>query len=312
MSSVVCPHCNKALRAPDGGAGRRAKCPNCNSYFAIPAAAAAARSGAAAPPEQSAADDLRGETKSCPFCASSIRSEAKKCRFCGNALAPASDASQAQGDSVAATHAGDDLYSLLPSDAAKARAPESTRAGLGGEVEFEGAFTPSIAMLPGERVLDVFAAGLWDLGILGWLFGFKRRLVLTTHRLFRFDKQIIDNTLDMVWLRAVKLVVVGQIVNGTQFATGVAAMLVGFVNLIYLIATGFGERGSLFRYAQLPTAIFMLVIGAAFVILARRKVMLVSTGQDKVGLRLHRIRSAESKRFADGVFSALAALGQVP
>lgn len=36
------PHCNRALRAPDGDAGKRARCPACSRYIRIPSRRACA------------------------------------------------------------------------------------------------------------------------------------------------------------------------------------------------------------------------------------------------------------------------------
>lgn len=174
-------------------------------------------------------------------------------------------------------------------------------AGPRRELVFGGSFTPIIALLPDERVLDEFEAGLWDLGLLGSLFRYKRRLVLTTHRLFRFDKKIIDNILEIVWLRSVKSVVVGQTVNGLQMALGILIALGGAVQIF----AGLLDNDLMVR---MSSGVFALGVGVALVILSRRKVMLVSTGEDKTGMKLVRIRAEESKRFADKIFAALADL----
>jgi len=171
-------------------------------------------------------------------------------------------------------------------------------------VHFEGAVAPSIALLPNECILDEFEAGFWDLGIVGHFLGYKRRLVLTTHRLFRFDKKIVDNVLEIVWLRSVKLVVVGQTVNGLLAAFG-AFVILGAAG--QLLGGVWGRRiGELGAFSGVLPGLLGLGFGSAMIALAFRKVMTVSTGVDKTGLKLVRIRSDESKRFVDKIFAALA------
>jgi hypothetical protein len=168
-----------------------------------------------------------------------------------------------------------------------------------GDISFEGSFTPSLRLLPDERIMDVFEARLWDLGVFGWLFGYKRRLVLTSQRLIRFDKRIIDNTLEIVRLDRVKSVVVGQTVNAKVAAIGLSIIMMSLMMAVGL-ADRVGSGGALFLFVLFST------LGLVICWLARIKVMFVSTGVDKVGMRLTRIKSEESKRFADKVCAALA------
>src|SRR5688500_6601379 len=46
--------CGKRLRAPDGSAGRRAKCPGCGRVLQVPAGPATPAVGAVGPPQQAA------------------------------------------------------------------------------------------------------------------------------------------------------------------------------------------------------------------------------------------------------------------
>jgi DNA-directed RNA polymerase subunit M/transcription elongation factor TFIIS len=175
-----------------------------------------------------------------------------------------------------------------------------------GEIAFEGKYTPNIQLLPGEHVCDVFEAGIWDLGLFGWIFGYKRRMVLTSHRLFSFQKKIIDNLLEVVWLNRTKAIVVGQELSGTQFTLGLI-MLIGvlFQNLAYWMNRS-SNRLQPFHDSWLLTIIlFFLEIGVCLLIIvySRRKVMRLSTGEDKIGIKLTRINTDESKRFVEKVFA---------
>lgn len=110
---VKCPSCGKTLAAPDGGAGKRAKCPGCAQVMTIPAAVAA-QPPAAVPIPQAASPHPAGappavaesysfgepqaaaspvavageQRRPCPECGEMIVAGAAKCRFCGAIFDP--------------------------------------------------------------------------------------------------------------------------------------------------------------------------------------------------------------------------------
>lgn len=80
--TFCCPACNKSLTAPDGAAGRNARCAKCGASFAVP--------------QQS---ESKPATRQCPFCAEEILVAAKKCKHChemlgDQALVASSEASE--------------------------------------------------------------------------------------------------------------------------------------------------------------------------------------------------------------------------
>src|SRR5262245_2399576 len=82
-----CPYCGNRAQAPEALAGKRAKCPNCQSVLQIPGGESAAqadfdfadRPAAREAPAEAGGDDRRP----CPMCGEMIKVDAVKCRFCG-------------------------------------------------------------------------------------------------------------------------------------------------------------------------------------------------------------------------------------
>lgn len=122
--SVKCFDCGKVLKAPDGLAGKKAKCPGCGAIVPIPKAALDAEAidddepvskpklkpkpkpKAKAKPkpvndddagmfddladyEAEAPIDESATRKPCPMCGEKIAKGAAKCRYCGEVLDPA-------------------------------------------------------------------------------------------------------------------------------------------------------------------------------------------------------------------------------
>ena len=165
-------------------------------------------------------------------------------------------------------------------------------------IGFEGRFTPQIKLLPNERILCTAEAGFLDLGVIGWLFRYKLRLIVTSHRIFRFDKKIIDNKLTILWLATITSVVVGQVIHARKFAAGI-------IFLILSVAIG----GELYRNVGTNLGIIMFIIlglgGLLLILTARQKVLIANAGYDKTGVHLVRLATLETQQFADSVFQAL-------
>jgi predicted Zn finger-like uncharacterized protein len=169
------------------------------------------------------------------------------------------------------------------------------------ELRFEGSLTPQIELLEGEVVIDTFEAGALDLGLIGRLIGYKRRLVLTTHRIFRFDKKLIENSLEVVWLASVQSAFVGQSVHPAGLAVGTVVIVYGISQIGGQLLSRYGSVFSASGFLGL----LLIAVGLFILAKARIKAMFVTTGHDKTGLKLTRLRPDESKRFIDGVFREL-------
>jgi len=180
-----------------------------------------------------------------------------------------------------------------------------------GYIAFEGIHTPTIDLLDGEEVLAIFEAELWDLGLLGWLLGHKRRMVLTTSRVLHFRKRLIDNVLDIAWLRRVRFVTVGQEVKVTQFLIGLGLVVFFLIQLAGSCTpspiSGFSIPASSGVMDHLGS-VTGIAVGVVAIIMSRRKVMQLSTGIDKISMELTRLRSEESRRFVETIFSQLSRL----
>jgi len=98
---ITCTGCNTALQFDDQHAGKKAKCPKCESIFIIPAhAPQAAPPQAYAPPASAPVP-----TMNCTFCASVINAAAKKCPQCGETLDPALRAAEEARRTAEMAHA---------------------------------------------------------------------------------------------------------------------------------------------------------------------------------------------------------------
>ena len=156
-----------------------------------------------------------------------------------------------------------------------------------GKLSFEGTYAPKVALLDNERVVDVFETGFWD------LCG-RKRLVLTTHRLFRSSAA----QLDILWLPRVRRVSIGYDLNVVMVAAAVV-LLIAIIPVVQNLPRGTGVM------AQVILGLLMLTVAALLIVFARQKTMMVSTGEDNIGIKLTRLASDESSRFVNKVFAVL-------
>ncbi|NUM77077.1 hypothetical protein HUU40_22190 [candidate division KSB1 bacterium] len=158
------------------------------------------------------------------------------------------------------------------------------------QVTFEGGLVPSPALFEGERILGTINAGLWDIGLFGFLLRHQERLVVTTHRIFQFSRQLTSASLRALELSKVEAVDVGSKFYPVQFFFGLIIFCTGvaYVNFFLL---------------KLVSA----VIGGFIMYAARKKVFHVSAAgsRNAVTLPLTRIKVEESKSFIDLVCGAM-------
>jgi hypothetical protein len=158
---------------------------------------------------------------------------------------------------------------------------------------FEGALTPQPALLDGEEVLDRIdtglsehlARGFW--GIVWWLLGRKERLVLTTHRLFMFEKWFLSNTLWVIWLPRA---------DNVRLKKGVLTGLL-------LLGVGLVLGGLVLLFLHPCIGLILLPIGVGLILAAfQQELMVYTTGSYWVKFTVLRMSSVEVARFADKLF----------
>jgi hypothetical protein len=111
------------------------------------------------------------------------------------------------------------------------------------DIYFEGALTPRVDLLKGETQLYRLSIGwreqLFGLSVMSiitdlityFVLGYRSRIVMTTHRMFFFDKKILSNELFHVWLPEVASVGLRTGVSLGQLLLAAVLTLGGFVYL---------------------------------------------------------------------------------
>jgi predicted Zn finger-like uncharacterized protein len=176
-----------------------------------------------------------------------------------------------------------------------------------GQLRLEGSFTPAIPLLPGESIQETFEARALDLGLLGWIFGNKKRLILTSHRVIRFEKRLLVNSLAILWLPQMTSAAVGQGFQPVPMATGVLIALWGMVNLVTLLVSALSPREIPHQATSLVLMLGIagLLVGAALIWASRMKIMQVNTAGGSAGLKVTRVGSDESQRFVEKLFASV-------
>jgi hypothetical protein len=164
------------------------------------------------------------------------------------------------------------------------------------QIIFEGRLVPSPALLEDERVLGTIEAKFWDIGLIGFLLRHKERLVITTHRLFQFSRQLTSGSLHCLELAKVESIYIGGRFKWLQFLIGLAcaiAPMLAFESEVLILS--------------LIGVLNGLAIGLPLMFFARQKELRVrgSDAKNMISLPLRRIKIEESKCFIDLVCGAI-------
>jgi len=175
--------------------------------------------------------------------------------------------------------------------------------------------SPEPELLQGEKVLTSFEAGLWDIGLFGFIMRQKERLIVTSYRVFRLSKNFLGSDLVALDLRSVESIRVGSWLKLWRFFLGVALIVGIFASAIFAASPydysdygGYGSSsrsssGFHFDIVKLAVA----AVGFILLVTAREKGLLVATGNDKFGtilMVLKGLKKEDSKRFIDTISKA--------
>jgi hypothetical protein len=164
------------------------------------------------------------------------------------------------------------------------------------QIIFEGRLVPSPALLEDERMLGTIEAKFWDIGLIGFLLRHKERLVITSHRIFQFSRQLTSGSLHCLELAKVESIYIGGRFKWLQFLIGLACAIAPMMAF-----------ESYFLILSLIGVINGLAIGLPLMFFARQKELRVagSDAKNMISLPLRRIKVEESKSFIDLVCGAI-------
>lgn len=91
---------------------------------------------------------------------------------------------------------------------------------------------PRVPALPGEQVLATYEPTRWELGLRCAMFGHKRALILTTHRLLAFDRRLLGATLETCTLDSLDGMTLGSRIVPWMFVTGLSGIALAIVQAI--------------------------------------------------------------------------------
>lgn len=172
------------------------------------------------------------------------------------------------------------------------------------QITFEGGLVPSPALFEGERLLGTIEAGLWDIGLFGFLLKHKERLVVTNYRIFQFSRKLTSASIKSLELDKIEPIFAGSKFSALQFVSGLLLLLFAVI----LIGGAIFADNALFI-----GSIYSVVVGIIAVFTAGRKVLQISAGgfKNSVTLSLRRIKVEESKSFVELVCGAIRNLSKV-
>ncbi len=164
------------------------------------------------------------------------------------------------------------------------------------QIIFEGRLVPSPALLEDERMLGTIEAKCWDIGLIGFLLRHKERLVITTHRLFQFSRQLTSGSLHCLELAKVESIYIGGRFKWLQFLIGLVCVIAPLLAF-----------ESYFLVLSIVGVLNGLAIGLPLMFFARQKELRVrgSDAKNMISLPLRRIKVEESKCFIDLICGAI-------
>jgi len=134
-------------------------------------------------------------------------------------------------------------------------------------VQLEGSNTPDLFLNEGEEVLMDLSQGFRDLGLSGFLFRHKGRLIVTNQRAIYFKKKTKDYRIEQLNIRHAGYVSMGYNLKLRQLVLGLV-MAIGSVPL-------FGQN-------QLTPAIILLILGLIVIFTARIQGLTLSGSDETI------------------------------
>lgn len=133
-------------------------------------------------------------------------------------------------------------------------------------ITLEGNKTPNIILNDGEEVLLDVSQGIRDLGLAGWIFRHKGRLIATNQRAIYFKKKTKDYEIQQMNMRHAGYIKTGYNLQFKQFLSGIVFLLMGIGAMQQIVGLG----------------VALLIIGAVVAYTARIQGLVLSGSGDNI------------------------------
>lgn len=186
-------------------------------------------------------------------------------------------------------------------------------------IRFGSRHVPDLEPLPGEAIrADLLARG-WQIGLGGVIFGHRRRLVLTTHRLIALDRQLLSASIDTARLERLTSVRVGTQTHALLRITGFLTAASGLLWLGWSIMGTVQSAGALggalggqvsqmvqsVRAAEQVMAATSVLVGLMMIYTARQRVIGAFAHSVFCGIRVRRLDPRQSRAFINALEQAI-------
>jgi len=193
-------------------------------------------------------------------------------------------------------------------------------------IRFGSRHVPDLDPLPGETIRAELLARGWQIGISGVLFGIRRRLVLTSHRLIALDRQLMGASIETARLEHIAGVRIGTQTNTTLRVMGYLTVASSLLWLGWSImqvtqaagTLGGGLGGALggqvtqmvqsARAAEQVLAASSALIGLVMIYASRQRVIGALAHSVFCGIRVRRLDPRHSRAFINDLESAIEAV----